>query len=171
MLKQIVLVSVLFALALADIQVERPYKPSDLRNLTQGFNDQLAIQGAEDFSKCVGIPLVPHIQKMLKHLNETKPNPVVLAADIMQILKDYQKVKAVCPKTFETYQDFFSNFVDAVQNNTKATMARVVMNIAHNVTAIESAVVSGGKNFHNEEYYDAGSDLGAIIDMALSGYI
>jgi len=170
MFKQIVALSLILAIASA-ATMEGNYTRGELANFTQGFNDKLSVETADDFAKCVTIPIIPDVHKLYLDMNATKPNPLALVADVMALYGDYNNAKKICPEMAQNYEKFFANFTDAVQHDTKKTLLKVGTNIANNYTDIEGFVTQGLQAFGNQDFYGAGSDLGTVIELALKGFI
>ncbi len=170
MFKTVLAFALVVALASANLRLQA-YTPSDFTNLFQGFNDQLNITNDQDFSKCAKIPLIPDIQKTYRDLNETKPNPLALVADVMALYTDYNNVKKNCPVLAQTYQSFFANFEQALQNNTAPTLLRVAQNVLGSFTAIQAAALQATQDIGAQNFYNAGQDIGKVVQLSLAGLL
>ena len=178
MFKQILALSLLLVISNAFIMEAFPiqafpgnYTRGELANFTEGFNDKLAVDTAEDFAKCVDIPAIPDLQKLYQDLNVSKPNPLALVADVMTLYGDYHNIKSLCPQMAQNYEHFFSNFTNAIQHDTKNALLKLGENIAGNFTDLQVLATQGLQEFGAEHYYDAGADLGEIVQIALRGFI
>ncbi len=183
MLKQILALSLLLAIASAfnlrafpmqEFPVQAfpgNYTRGELANFTMGFNDKLGVDTAADFAKCVEIPAIPDLAKLYRDLNVSKPNPLALVADVMALYADYHTIKSTCPQMAQAYEHYFANFTDAIQHDTKKTLLALGQNVAGNYTDLQALATRGLQEFGAEHFYDAGSDLGEIVQIALKGFI
>ncbi len=169
MSKAVILLAVLAVVASANYHTQPT--PRDLEALVAGFNDHLAIATDEDFNKCAKVPFVVDLQKLLKDLNADKPNPVALVADVLAVYADYNKVKDACPALARTYDEFFSKFEKAVQEQPAFTALKIGANVARHPKQIKAAAAQINVDLHSENYYGAGENAGIVIELLLAGFI
>jgi hypothetical protein len=169
--KAVIILAFFAVLASAYLQTPPTPTPKDFSALFAGFNDQLAIASDDDFNKCAHVPIIAELQKLYADLNADKPNPIALVADVTKLYNDWSKVKVACPAIEKTYEAFFANFEHEAQTNPKGTLLKVAVNVFKNFKEIRTAATSIFGDIGATKYYDAGSDVGKVVQLTLAGMI
>jgi len=129
------------------------------------------IENDQDFDKCAGVPLIPDINKTFHDINGSTPNPLALVADVMALYSDYTRIKTSCPLLYQAYRQYFSGFASAVNKDLTKTLNNVFQNVMANFTQVEEDALQAIEDFKDENYYNAGEDVGKVVGVALAGYL
>ena len=139
--------------------------------LLEGFNDYFELYNITNIDKCVNIPLLRDINKTLEDLNATKINPVAIIADFVALAGDWKQLRHLCPQVASIYKSFFMTFINAAQEDPKATLLHVLKNVVGHQAEFRGLINEGSDQWQDGQYYEAGKTLGNVTSIVLDGYI
>mmetsp|Transcript_7822 Transcript_7822/g.7064 ORF Transcript_7822/g.7064 Transcript_7822/m.7064 type:complete len:201 (-) Transcript_7822:182-784(-) len=113
--------------------------------------------------------LITDVQKLIDDINDKKWQNVV--QDGIDILDEIQDMESDCPDGANPFIYEFQPFVNAWNNNSNAVIQKITKNCLNNAFEVIADVAEIIEDFNNSDYYDAGDEFGALVQIALDGYL
>jgi len=113
--------------------------------------------------------LIQDVQNLINDVNAKKWQNVV--QDGIDILQEIQEMESDCPAGANPFIYEFQPFVNAWNNDSNAVIQKITKNCVENAFTVIADVATIIGDFNDSDYFDAGDEFGALIQIALKGYL
>jgi hypothetical protein len=145
--------------------------PYDVVQILLGINDQLVIANDQDLSTCVNdTALIESVVKGLIVAVKEK-NIAQSVQDILQLVSLLPGVKGPCGNALKSVATYVGPIEQAYKKDPKAFVDTIQNNLQGNPFGVALAAIKITQDLKSGKDYNAGKDIGALIQMAMKGIL